>query len=145
MYCFFLFFFVLTVPTAVRNLTAVFNATLITVTWEVPEMPNGIVSYAFSIVGTDLATDITVLNQSETLNSTGYLVTAGTEAYSMYAISVTPLTIAGEGSAESTTFSTPEGGKCYLGVQSMKLTSLFQQNTKQIIIGQTFHLKDTLA
>lgn len=119
----------LSVPTAVRNLTATSNATLITVTWEVPEMPNGVVSYAFSILGTDLATSITVLNQSMTLFSTGYLVTTGTEAYSMYIISVTPMTVAGEGTTESTNFSTPEGGRCYFGVHKRETNVTLLTNT----------------
>ena len=99
-------------PTAVRNLVAVApDPTHINVMWDQPTTLNGNVSYIISIVGMDLSTESTVLNEtagpvSETLHSFETAV----EEYAVYVVMVTALTGGGQGPTVETDFTTPEGG-----------------------------------
>jgi len=86
-------------PTAVRNLMAVApDLTQISVTWDQPAALNGIVSYIISIVGMDLATQITVLNEiSDAVIETQYSFGTAVEEYAVYVVTVTAVTGGGQG------------------------------------------------
>ena len=97
-------------PTAVRNLTAIAPDLMqINITWDQPVSRNGIVSYIISIVGMDLATQITVLNEiSDAVIETQY--SFDVEEYAVYVVMVTAMTGGGQGPTVETSFTTPEGG-----------------------------------
>ena len=82
----------------------------IQITWENPEFPNGIVTYLFSIVGTDIALGVIVLNESLALNGTDYLLESF-EPYSNYTVTVTSRTGAGDGDPVTISVQTPQGRK----------------------------------
>ena len=95
-----------------RNLVATApNFTLINITWDEPEMTNGIVSYELSVTGADLATELIALNVTAATNETQYLLEAAVEIYAQYVVMVTAITGGGRGPTVETNFTTPEGGK----------------------------------
>jgi len=98
-------------PTAVRNLMAVApDLTQISVTWDQPAALNGIVSYIISIVGMDLVTQLTVLNETvSAVNETQYSFETTVEEYAVYVVMVTAVTGGGQGPTVETNFTTPEG------------------------------------
>lgn len=78
-----LYFFALAVPMIVRNLSLAFvNASFARIIWLEPAIPNGIVSYNFSIVGVDLLTGDIEFSDSVLLSDTEYLFTEGILPYS---------------------------------------------------------------
>jgi len=98
-------------PTAVRNLMAVApDLTQINVTWDQPAALNGVVSYIISIVGMDLVTQLTVLNETvSAVNETQYSFETTVEEYAVYVVMVTAVTGGGQGPTVETNFTTPEG------------------------------------
>ena len=99
-------------PTEVRNLLATApNFTLINITWDEPETPNGIVSYEVTVTGVDLATQLSVLNVTAATNETQYLLGTTVEVYAQYVVMVTAITGGGRGTPVETNFNTSEGGE----------------------------------
>ena len=95
-----------------RNLVATApNFTLINITWDEPEMTNGIVSYELTVTGVDLATELIALNVTAATNETQYLIEAAVEIYAQYVVMVTAITGGGRGPTVETNFTTPEGSK----------------------------------
>ena len=83
----------------------------INITWDQPVSRNGIVSYIISIVGMDLATQLTVLNQTvSAVSETQYSFGTAVEEYAVYVVTVTAVTGGGQGPTVETSFTTPEGG-----------------------------------
>ena len=72
-------------------------------------MPNGIITYAISIIGEDLIDGTIVLNTSTTVNSTELVVEV--QPYSTYTVVVTSRTGAGDGDPVTISFETPEASK----------------------------------
>ena len=104
------------------------DLTQISVTWDQPAALNGIVSYIISIVGMDLATQITVLNEiSDAVIETQY--SFDVEEYAVYVVMVTAMTGGGLGPTVETNFTTPEGG--------MHITHIFQIHIFVPIISDT--------
>ena len=81
------------------------------VSWEEPEFPNGILSYALSIQGVSLATGEIVENLTQSLTETEYLL-EGTLPFSRYTVMITSRTGAGDGAVVTFIFDTPEGSRC---------------------------------
>ena len=98
------------VPTSVRNLNYTLEPSSVLITWEEPAMPNGIITYAISIIGEDLIDGTIVQNSSTTLNSTEFLV-EDIQPYSNYTVVVTSRTGAGDGDPVTISFETPEASK----------------------------------
>ena len=95
-----------------RNLVATdLNFTLINITWDEPEMTNGIVSYEVTVTGVDLATQLSVLNVTAATNETQYSIRTDVEIYAQYVVMVTAITGGGRGPTVEADFTTPEGGK----------------------------------
>ena len=95
-----------------RNLVATrLDFSLINITWDEPQTPNGIVSYEVSITGVDLATQLNVLSETAVTNETQYSVEAALEVYAQYVVMVTAMTGGGQGPTVVTNLTTPEGGK----------------------------------
>ena len=97
------------VPTSVRSLNYTLEPSSVLITWEVPAMPNGIITYAISIIGEDLIDGTIVLNTSTTVNSTELVVEV--QPYSTYTVVVTSRTGAGDGDPVTISFETPEASK----------------------------------
>ena len=95
-----------------RNLVATApNFTLINITWDEPEMTNGIVSYELTVTGVDLVTELTVLNVTAATNETQYLLEAAVEIYAQYVVMVTAITGGGRGPMVETNLTIPTGYK----------------------------------
>ena len=95
-----------------RNLVATrLDFSLINITWDEPQTPNGIVSYELSITGVDLATQFNVLSETAVTNETQYSVETTLEVYAQYVVMVTAMTGGGQGPTVVTNLTTPEGGK----------------------------------
>ena len=95
-----------------RNLVATrLDFSLINITWDEPQTPNGIVSYEVSITGVDLATQLNVLSETAVTNETQYSVEAALEVYALYVVMVTAMTGGGPAQTVVTNLTTPEGGK----------------------------------
>ena len=95
----------------VRNLSLAFvNASFARIIWLEPAIPNGIVSYNFSIVGVDLLTGDIEFSDSVLLSDTEYLFTEGILPYSEYNVTVTAQTEAGLGNPVEISFQTPQAG-----------------------------------
>ena len=95
-----------------RNLVATnLDFTLINITWDEPEMTNGIVSYQVTVTGVDLATDLIALNMTAAANETQYSIRTDVEIYALYVVMVTAITGGGRGPTVETNFTTPEGSK----------------------------------
>ena len=98
-------------PSPVRNVSVVLNAFSAQISWEEPEFPNGILTYALSIQGVSLATGETIGNLTLFLSDTEYLL-EGTLPYSRYTVMVVSRTGAGDGAAVTFVFETPQGSTC---------------------------------
>ena len=95
-----------------RNLVATrLDFSLINITWDEPQTPNGIVSYELSITGVDLATQLSVLSETTVTNETQYSVETTLEVYAQYVVMVTAMTGGGQAQTVVTNLTTPEGGK----------------------------------
>ena len=95
-----------------RNLVATrLDFSLINITWDEPQTPNGIVSYELSITGVDLATQLSVLSETTVTNETQYSVETTLEVYAQYVVMVTAMTGGGPAQTVVTNLTTPEGGK----------------------------------
>ena len=95
-----------------RNLAAIhLNFTLISITWDEPEMPNGIVSYEVTVTGVDLATQLSVLNVTAATNETQYSIRTDVEVYAQYVVMVTAITGGGRGPTVETNLTIPTGCK----------------------------------
>ena len=95
-----------------RNLVATrLDFSLINITWDEPQTPNGIVSYEVSITGVDLATQLNVLSETTVTNETQYSVETTLEVYAQYVVMVTAMTGGGQAQTVVTNLTTPEGGK----------------------------------
>ena len=98
--------------TEVRNLVATrLDFSLINITWDEPQMPNGIVSYEVNVTGVDLVTQLNVLSETAVTNETQYSVEAALEVYALYVVMVTAMTGGGPAQTVVTNLTTPEGGK----------------------------------
>ena len=95
-----------------RNLVATrLDFSVINITWDEPQTPNGIVSYEVNVTGVDLATQLNVLSETAVTNETQYSVETTVEVYAQYVVMVTAMTGGGQGPTVVTNFTTPEGGK----------------------------------
>lgn len=90
------------------------NDSHVTVTWEPPTNPNGVVNYSVTLMG------INLLDNSSVLDSTTVDITATTHIiehisipYSLYTAQVVPHTSAGNGPSNSATSTTPEAGNSH--------------------------------
>ena len=101
---------------------ASFNSTHITVKWDPPATPNGIVNYTVVIEERNLLTNDLVLIFTQNVTELELLVEYAVEAYSEYTTNVTSQTSVGIGVTQRVTIQTPEEGKrhtiyimtCYL-------------------------------
>ena len=102
------------VPSTPQNLTVnLLNSTL-TVTWDPPSSPNGVVSYEVNITISDLATGVVgSLGESIMRNDSNRLVelNLSMEPFVRYSVSVLAGTIAGQSEVVSTNITTAEGGE----------------------------------
>ena len=95
-----------------RNLVATrLDFSLINITWDEPQTPNGIVRYEVNVTGVDLATQLNVLSETAVTNETQYSVETTLEVYAQYVVMVTAMTGGGQGPTVVTNLTTPEGGK----------------------------------
>ena len=89
-------------PSAVRELNLVVTASHLTVTWDPPLMPNGIVSYDVLLSGVNLANDmlIDISDSSVNVTQTMYSTPHSPLPYSNYTAVVTAFTSVGFGPEE---------------------------------------------
>ena len=86
------------------------NGTHITITWEPPSQPNGIVNYTVLLRETDLVRNTTVDIASEEVTDLLLVVPFATKPYREYVAMVTAQTGAGAGESAEDMLMTPEGG-----------------------------------
>ncbi len=101
------------VPTPVQELSLVVNGTHLTVSWNPPLLPNGVVSYNVTLSGVNLANNeaITISENSAIVMETSYTVTHSSIPYSDYTAVVFSSTSAGPGSMTTVTEQTDEEGE----------------------------------
>ncbi len=100
------------VPTPVQELSLVVNGTHLTVSWDPPLLPNGVVSYNVTLSGVNLANNeaITISANSAIVDETSYTVAHSSISYSNYTAIVFASTSAGDSTMETVTKQTPEDG-----------------------------------
>ena len=86
------------------------NGTHITITWEPPSQPNGVVNYTVLLLETDLVQNTTVTIASEEVTDLLLVVPFMAEPYREYVAMVTAKTGAGPGESARDMLTTPEGG-----------------------------------
>ena len=86
------------------------NGTHITITWEPPSQPNGIVNYTVLLWETDLVRNTTIDIASEEVTDLLLVVPFATKPYREYVAMVTAQTGAGAGESAEDVLMTPEGG-----------------------------------
>ncbi len=91
------------------------TASEITVSWDPPLLPNGVVSYSVTLSGVNLANNeaITISTNSAIVNETSYTVDHTSIPYSDYTAIVFASTSAGDSDVETVTVQTPEDGMIY--------------------------------
>ena len=99
---------------------AFFNDTHITITWDPPANPNGLVSYSISMTEIDLLSGESVMVFTDVVSEPGLVLEFLVMAHSEYTINVTSQTSAGVGETETYTFQTQQQGTtsmCTLNVK----------------------------
>ena len=87
-----------TVPGPVEDLRLVINDSHLTVTWDVPLMPNGVISvYRVMLSGINLVDSLEIVNSSMNVTQTMYTVAHSSQPYSTYTAEVAAFTSAGFG------------------------------------------------
>ena len=79
--------------------------------WGAPANPNGLVNYTIVVQEIDLLTREITLIDDLTISKEGLVLEYQVRPYSMYNVSVTSLTITGEGEVVMTSFMTEEAGE----------------------------------
>lgn len=79
--------------------------------WGAPASPNGLVNYTIVVQEIDLLTREITLIDDLTVSEEGLVLEYQVRPYSMYNVSVTSLTIAGEGEVMMASFTTEEAGE----------------------------------
>ena len=79
--------------------------------WGTPANPNGLVNYTVVVQEIDLLTRAVTLIESITVVEENLILMYQVRPYSMYNVSVTSLTIVGEGETVVESFSTDEDGE----------------------------------
>ena len=79
--------------------------------WGAPASPNGLVNYTIVVQEIDLLTREITLIDDLTVSEEGLVLEYQVRPYSMYNVSVTSLTIAGEGEVMMASFMTEEAGE----------------------------------
>ena len=79
--------------------------------WGTPANPNGLVNYTVVVQEIDLLTRAITLIESVTVVEENLILMYQVRPYSMYNVSVTSLTIVGEGETVVESFSTDEDGE----------------------------------
>ena len=93
------------------------NDTHITITWDPPATPNGLVSYSISMTELDLLSGKSITVFTNVVSEPGLILEFVVMAHSEYTINVTSQTSAGVGETETYTFQTQqEGTKCMCAV-----------------------------
>ena len=89
------------------------SASHLTVTWDVPMMPNGIVSYNVMLSGVNLVNNmpIDINNNLMNVTETMYTVAHSPQPYSTYTAEVAAFTSAGFGPVTTVTEQTPVDGE----------------------------------
>ena len=106
------------------------NSTHITVKWDPPAAPNGIVNYTVVIEERNLLTNDLILIFTKNVTELELLVEYAVEAYSEYTTNVRSQTSAGIGETQRVTIQTPEEGKRHT-IYIMKLIYIiFFSSTK---------------
>ena len=91
-----------TVPGLVEDLSLVISDSHLTVTWDVPLMPNGVISlYSVMLSGINLVNNdsLEIVNSSMNVTQTMYTVAHSSQPYSTYTAGVAAFTSAGFGPA----------------------------------------------
>ena len=88
-----------------------FNTSHINITWGIPASPNGQVNYTVVVQEIDLLTREITLIEMLTISEENLIVMYRVRPYSMYNVSVTSLTIVGEGDVVMESFITDEAGE----------------------------------
>ena len=99
------------VPSPVQNLVVNFNTSHINITWGIPASPNGQVNYTVVVQEIDLLTREITLIEMLTVSEENLIIMYQVRPYSMYNVSVTSLTIIGEGDVVMESFITDEAGE----------------------------------
>ena len=90
-----------------------FNTSHINIIWGIPASPNGQVNYTVVVQEIDLLTREITLIEMLTVSEENLIVMYRVRPYSMYNVSVTSLTIVGEGDVVMESFTTDEAGEDY--------------------------------
>ena len=107
-------FSVFSAPSAVRELTLTVNASHLIVTWDVPMLPNGMISlYSVMLAGINLvdSESIEIDDSSVNVTETMYTVAHSSLPYSNYTAQVSAFTIGGFSPAVVDFEQTPAEGK----------------------------------
>jgi hypothetical protein len=88
-----------------------FNTSHINITWGAPASPNGLVNYTVVVQEIDLLTREITQIESLTVDEENLILMYQVRPYSMYNVSVTSLTVVGEGDVVMMSFTTDEAGE----------------------------------
>ena len=114
---FIIVFSIFLASSAVRELSLAVNSSHLTVTWDAPLMPNGVIMlYSVMLSGINLvdSQSIEIANSSMNVSETMYTVAHSSLPYSNYTAVVVAFTGAGPGPKEEDTVQTAEEGQLHL-------------------------------